>query len=71
MATSKFQKAYCALEFARTGAVVTVQRNFTRRFNKPAPHRNCISRWVRKLQETAVYVPTKVQAVHKHQQRLL
>ncbi|PSN48585.1 hypothetical protein C0J52_14665 [Blattella germanica] len=34
MATSKVEKAYCALEFARTGAVVTVQRNSTRRFNK-------------------------------------
>lgn len=59
MATSKVEKAYCALEFARTGAVVTVQRNFTRRFNKPAPHRNCISRWVRQLQETGCLCPKK------------
>ncbi|PSN29696.1 hypothetical protein C0J52_27396 [Blattella germanica] len=59
MATSKVEKAHCALEFARTGAVVTVQRNFTSRFNKPAPHRRCISRWVRQLQETGCLCPKK------------
>ncbi|PSN48402.1 hypothetical protein C0J52_18525 [Blattella germanica] len=50
MTTSKVEKAYCALEFARRGAVVTVQR-----FNKPAPHRN----WVRQLQETGCLCPKK------------
>ncbi|PSN35977.1 hypothetical protein C0J52_14375 [Blattella germanica] len=69
MATSKVEKAYCALEFARTGAVVTVQRNFTREDSISLHHTGtAFHAGYDNYKKLAVYVPRKV---HKHQQRML
>ncbi|PNF16254.1 hypothetical protein B7P43_G11654 [Cryptotermes secundus] len=46
------QKAFCVLEFAKTNAVITVQRAFRRRFGINPPCPKNIRRWVRQLQES-------------------
>ena len=51
MAPTKQQKAFCALEYAKT-SVITVQRNFRRQFEVDPPDKNSIKRWHTQLMET-------------------
>lgn len=51
MATPQ-QKAFCVLEFAKTDAIVTVQRAFRTEFGIDPPHRESIRRWVTQFKET-------------------
>jgi hypothetical protein len=44
MAPTKQQKAFCAVEYAKT-SVITVQRNFRRQFEVDPPDKNSIKRW--------------------------
>src|SRR5258705_4113923 len=51
MAASKREKAFCVMEFARTGAVVTVPQHFQTKFGNRGPRRrNCIARWVKQFE---------------------
>ena len=52
MAPTKQQKAFCAVEYAKTTSVITVQRNFRRQFEVDPPDKNSIKRWHTKLMET-------------------
>ena len=52
MAPTKQQKAFCAVEYAKTTSVFTVQRNFRRQFEVDPPDKNSIKRWHTKLMET-------------------
>src|SRR5215475_11693388 len=45
MAPTKQQKAFCAVEYAKTTSVITVQRNFRRQFEVDPPDKNSIKRW--------------------------
>ena len=51
MATPQ-QKVFCVLEFAKTDAIVTVQRAFRTEFGIDLPHRESIRRWVTQFKET-------------------
>ena len=51
MAPTKQQKAFCAVEYAKT-SVITVQRNFRRQFEVDPPDKNSIKRWPTQLMET-------------------
>ena len=51
MATPQ-QKEFCVLEFAKTNAIVTIQRAFRTEFGIDLPHRQSIRRWVRQFKET-------------------
>ena len=52
MAPTKQQKAFCAVEYAKTTSVITVQRNFRRQFEVDPPDKNSIKRWHTQLMET-------------------
>ena len=52
MAPTKQQKAFCAVEYAKTVSVITVQRNFRRQFEVDPPDKNSIKRWHTQLMET-------------------
>ena len=52
MAPTKQQKAFCAVEYAKTTSVTTVQRNFRRQFVVDPPDKNSIKRWHTQLMET-------------------
>ena len=52
MAPTKQQKAFCAVEYAKTTSVITVQRNFRRQFEVDPPDKNSIKRWHTQLVET-------------------
>ena len=52
MAPTKQQKAFCAVEYAKTTSVITVQRNFRRQFDVDPPDKNSIKRWHTQLMET-------------------
>ena len=52
MAHTKQQKAFCAVEYAKTTSVITVQRNFRRQFEVDPPDKNSIKRWHTQLMET-------------------
>ena len=43
MAPTKQQKAFCAMEYAKTTSVITVQRNFRRQFEVVPPDKNSIN----------------------------
>src|SRR5215475_10587630 len=45
MAPTKQQKAFCAVEYAKTTSVITVQRNFRRQFEVDPLDKNSIKRW--------------------------
>jgi hypothetical protein len=45
MAPTKQQKAFCAVEYAKTTSVITVQRKFRRQFDVDPPDKNYIKRW--------------------------
>jgi hypothetical protein len=45
MAHTKQQKAFCAVEYAKTTSVITVQRNFRQQFEVDPPDKNSIKRW--------------------------
>jgi len=49
MAPTKQQKAFCAVQYAKTTSVITVQRNFRR---VDPPDKNSIKRWHTQLMET-------------------
>jgi hypothetical protein len=40
MAPTKREKAFCVLEFAKSGSVITVQRRFRTRYGKDPPPRS-------------------------------
>jgi hypothetical protein len=42
MAPTKREKAFCVLEFAKSGSVITVQRRFLTRYGKDPPGPNSI-----------------------------
>ncbi|GFW10211.1 DUF4817 domain-containing protein [Trichonephila clavipes] len=44
--------AFCAVEFAKTMSVITVQRNFRRQFGVDPPKKNSVKRWHTQLMET-------------------
>ena len=52
MAPTKQQKAFCAVEYAKTMSVITVQRNFRRQFEVDPPDKKSIKRWHTQLMET-------------------
>ena len=52
MAPTKQQKAFCAVEYAKTTSVITVQRKFRRQFEVDPPDKNSIKRWHTQLMET-------------------
>ena len=52
MAPTKQQKAFCAVEYAKTTSVITVQRNFRRQFEVDPPDKNSIKRWHTQLMKT-------------------
>ncbi|GFX53593.1 DUF4817 domain-containing protein [Trichonephila clavipes] len=45
MASTKPRKAFCAVEYAKTMSVITIQRIFRRRFGVDPPDKNSIKRW--------------------------
>ena len=51
IATAK-QKAFCVLQFPRRESVVTVQREFRRRYGIDPPDAQSIHRWHRQFEET-------------------
>ena len=51
MVPTKQQKAFCAVEYAKTSAI-TVQRNLRRQFEVDPPDKNSIKRWHTQLMET-------------------
>jgi hypothetical protein len=51
MATAQ-QKAFCVLQFSRCETVVTVQREFRRRYGTEPPDAQSIRRWYRQFEET-------------------
>ena len=52
MAPTKQQKAFCAVEYAKTTSVITVQRNFRRQFEVDPPDENSVKHWHTQLMET-------------------
>ena len=52
MAPTKQQKAFCAVEYAKTTSVITFQCNFRRQFEVDPPDKNSIKRWHTQLMET-------------------
>ena len=52
MAPTKQQKAFCAVEYAKTTSIITVQCNFRRQFEVDPPDKNSIKRWHTQLIET-------------------
>ena len=52
MAPTKQQKAFCAVKYAKTTSVSTVQRNFRRQFEVDPPDKNSIKHWHTQLMET-------------------
>ena len=52
MAPTKQQKTFCAVEYAKTTSVITVQRNFRRQFEVDPLDKNSIKRWHTQLMET-------------------
>jgi hypothetical protein len=46
---SQPEKAFCVLEFHSTKSVITVQREFRRKFEKDPPAANSIRRWYKKF----------------------
>ena len=46
------QKAFCVLQFSRCESVVTVQREFRRRYGIDPPSAQSIRRWYRQFEET-------------------
>ena len=52
IAPTKQQKAFCAVEYAKTTSVITVQRNFRRQFEVDPPDKNSIKRWHTQVMET-------------------
>ncbi|PSN56105.1 hypothetical protein C0J52_10652 [Blattella germanica] len=59
MAPTKPQKAFCAVEYAKTMSVITVQRNFRRQFDVEPPDKNSIKRWHAQLMETGCLCKNK------------
>lgn len=59
MAPTKPQKAFCAVEYAKTMSVITVQRNFRRQFDVDPPDKNSIKRWHAQLMETGCLCKNK------------
>jgi transposase len=51
MATAQ-QKAFCVLKFSTCESVVTVQREFRRRYGTEPPGAQSIRRWYRQFEET-------------------
>jgi hypothetical protein len=51
MATAQ-QKAFCVLQFSRSKSVVTVQREFRRRYGTEPPGAQSIRQWYRQFEET-------------------
>ena len=52
MAPTKQQKVFCAVEYAKTTSVITVQRNFRRQFGVDPPDKNSIKRRHTQLMKT-------------------
>ena len=52
MAPTKQQKAFCAVEYAKTTSVITVQRSFRRQFEVDPSDKNSIKLWHTQLMET-------------------
>ncbi|GFY54598.1 protein fantom [Trichonephila inaurata madagascariensis] len=52
MVPTKPQKAFCAVEYAKTMSSITVQRNFWRQFGVVTLDKNSIKRWYTQLMET-------------------
>lgn len=52
MTISKQKKAFCALEFAHSSTVDSVEKNFQTKLRKYAPHRD----WVRQFDTTTYWV---------------
>jgi len=52
IAPTKQQKAFCAVEYAKTTSVITVQRNFQRQFEVDPLDKNSVKRWHTQLMET-------------------
>ncbi|GFS47175.1 DUF4817 domain-containing protein [Trichonephila inaurata madagascariensis] len=52
MAPTKIQKAFCAVEYAKTMSFITVQLNFRQQFGVEAPDKNSIKRWHTQLMKT-------------------
>jgi hypothetical protein len=50
MAPTKREKAFCILEFAKSGSVITVQRRFRIRYGKDPPGPNSIKQWHTKFE---------------------
>ncbi|PSN34349.1 hypothetical protein C0J52_17269 [Blattella germanica] len=59
MALTKPQKVFCAVEYAKTMSVITVQRNFRRQFDVDPPDKNSIKRWHTQLMETGCLCKNK------------